>query len=162
MPHIKLFMAPVRWNQMLLLCHRGRAVTRLKHGRPWLRGGKDFMEQAWTLPGCKQSTGCHDTRFHVTFSCECSDRGRWFSRLVQMWAKPRVLLAVHPPCAGVALYPTLTFVVMARRWPFCPRHALVLNTNAMVLCARHSWEQAVLFLAKSPQLHISNPGPMGN
>lgn len=43
MPPIQLFIAPVRWNQMLLLCHRGRAVTRLKHGRLALHGGKSFM-----------------------------------------------------------------------------------------------------------------------
>lgn len=50
-------------------------------------------------------------------------------------------------------------------WPeddlFFPCHALVLNTNATLLCARHSWEQAALFLATCPQLHISSPGANG-
>lgn len=62
MPPIKLFMAPVRWNQMLLLCHRGRAVTQLKRGRLLLHGGKAFMEQVRMLLGTTQNTGCHDTR----------------------------------------------------------------------------------------------------
>lgn len=39
----------------------------------------------------------------------------WFSRLVQMWAKPQVRPTVQPPRADVAPYPTLTFVAMARR-----------------------------------------------
>lgn len=127
------------------------------------------VKSRWSKRGycwaTNKNTGCHDTRLAVSmwhFPAKCSDKWRWFSRLVQMWAKPRVLPAVHPPCVGVALYPTLTFVAVARRWPFfCPCHALVLNTNAMVLCARHSWEQAVLFLATCPQLHISIPGANG-
>lgn len=165
MPPVKLFMAPVRWNQMLLLCHKGRAVTQLKHGRLLLHGGKDFMEPAWMLLGYKQK---HEMSWHslgsfqVTFSCECSNRGQWFSRLIHTGVKPKVLFAAHHPVL-VLLYTSPWHL-----WPcpeddlFCPCHVLVLNTNAMVLCARHSWEQAVLFLATCPQLHISNPGPMGN
>lgn len=165
MPPIKLFMAPVRWNQMLLLCHRGRAVTRLKHGRPSLHGGNGFMEQAWMLLGYKQNRGCHDTRlavsmWHFPATAQTEDDGsvgwsKWGRslRCCSQFTRPVLVSLCTPPWH---LWP----------WPgddlFCPCHALVLNTNAMVLCARHSWEQAVLFLAACPQLHISNPGPMGN
>lgn len=99
MPRFKLFMAPVRWNQMLLLCHRGRAVTRLKHGRPSLHGAKVCMEQAWILLGYKQNKGCHDTRSAVTMwhfpaSVQSEDGG---SVGGSIWGpKPEALLGVHP------------------------------------------------------------------
>lgn len=162
MPLIKLFMAPVRWNHMLLLCHRGRAVTRLKHGRPLLPECKVLMERAGTLLG-HQQTQDGVTRARP-FPCDI------FLQSVQTddngsvgWSKCGQSLRCCPQFTHPVLMPLCTPPWHLWLWPeydlfFCPCHALVLNTNAMVLCARHSWEQALLFLATCPQLHISNPG----
>lgn len=78
--------------------------------------------------------------------------------------------AVYPTSVSGTFYHALTFTAVARRWPFfyfsfffslpsC--HALVLNINATLPRARHSWERAWLFLATCPQLHIYSPGAIG-
>lgn len=122
MPPIKLFMAPVRWNQTLLLCQRGRAVTWLKHGRPLPHGGKDFMEQAWMLLGYKQCTEdamtltwllpCATVQREDDTSVSCSMRGG-------AWG-----LACRWPALCWCCFVPLTFVVMARIWPFFVRAML--------------------------------------
>lgn len=154
MPTDKLFIVAVRWNQMLLLCHRGRAETWPKHGGPSLHGRTDFIKPCWMLLG--QNAGRHDARLAVCtrfFTCKCSNRGPWFSRLVHIEVQVMLCTLFAPNTNSVH-----------GRWPFSffPCHAVMLNTNAVLLCARHSWEQAVLFLGTRPQLHISNPGPIGN
>lgn len=56
----------------------------------------------------------------------------------------------------------MTFFSFSFFFPPLPScHALVLNINATLLRARHSWEQAELFLAACPQLHIYSPGAIG-
>lgn len=80
MSPIKLFMALVRWNQMLLLCPREKDATLHKYGGPSLHGGKDFMEQKWMMLGYKQAKACHETRlafsmWHFPESVQIVDSG---------------------------------------------------------------------------------------
>lgn len=167
MPPIQLFMAPVRWSEMLLLCHGARAVTWLRYGGALLRGQRS---PAGRQRKHRTASRARDS-FHVTFShklFKIKDDGSvgWSTHGQTSGLPP----AVPPTSVSGTLYHALTFTAVARRWPFFffslslslpPCHALVLNINATLLRARHSWEQAELFLASCPQLHIYSPGAIG-
>lgn len=67
MSTIKLFMGAVRWNQMLPLCHRVRAVTWLKHKGPSLRGrGGTSSNKAGCCWAAGENTGHQSARLDVS------------------------------------------------------------------------------------------------
>lgn len=104
------------------------------------------------------SLGC----YHVTFSCKCSDWGRWFSRLVHMGAEAWGSPGISPTLCWCRLV-SLPWHLWP--WPeddlFCPCHASVLNTNAMVLCAPPLMgTSSAIFSHMSPAAHLQ-PGANG-
>lgn len=86
----------------------------------------------------------------MNFTTKCGHGGQCFSWLVQ----------IRTRASGVACssstgwrYPTLTFVIVARRWPFCSCYGLVEKTNTTVLCTCHSCLKAELYLTTCLQLY---------
>lgn len=92
---------PVRWNQMLPLCHRGSCnLTQECKDRSSIK-----VKTWWNTHTTKKKekdAQCEATILaaFMNFTTKCGPRGQWLRRRVQIWTEPRGPPVVHPLCGG--------------------------------------------------------------